>query len=176
VRIFRMTTGSSMVATGGRATTPPRASAGWRHGAVGVPEFTVCSLLPLVPVLVPVEGRSGGNSVERERSRNLTQVRWRPRVSEDPCGDHSSPSNRLRTCRSPVRVGAGAFNSPCGSGTSRSPPTLASLHELAAAYAVYIIQGHAFADGTQRTRAGAMLTFLEGNGGGVVFRTPRSRR
>src|SRR5262249_40715128 len=63
----------------------------------------------LVPVVVPVEGRSGEDSVERERSRDLTQARWRPRVSEDSYGDHSSPSNRLRTCRSPVRVGAGAF-------------------------------------------------------------------
>src|SRR5262249_6491825 len=65
----------------------------------------VCSGCPLlVPVLVPVEGRSGEDSVERGRSRNLTQVRWRPRVSEDPRGDHSSPSNRLRTCRSALRV------------------------------------------------------------------------
>jgi len=61
----------------------------------------------MVPVVVPVEGRSGEDSGERGRSRNLTQVRWRPTVSEDSRGDHSSPSNRLRTCRSPVRVGAG---------------------------------------------------------------------
>jgi len=39
-----------------------------------------------------------------------------------------------------------------------------SLHELAAAYAVYIVQGHVFADGDKRgTGAAAMLT----NSGGV---------
>jgi len=42
-----------------------------------------------------------------------------------------------------------------------------SLHELAAAYAVYIVQGHAFADGNKRTGAAAMLTFLEANGESV---------
>ncbi len=42
-----------------------------------------------------------------------------------------------------------------------------SVHELAAAYAVYIIRGHAFADGNKRTGAAAMLTFLEANGGSV---------
>src|SRR5262245_14395457 len=66
---------------------------------------------PLVPVLVPVRGRSGENSVERGGSRNLTQARWPQGVAEDPRGDHSSPSNGLRTCRSPVRVGAGALKS-----------------------------------------------------------------
>ncbi len=38
------------------------------------------------------------------------------------------------------------------------------LAELAAAYAVYIVQGHVFADGNKRTGAGAMLVFLELNG------------
>jgi len=39
-----------------------------------------------------------------------------------------------------------------------------SLEELAAAYAVYIVQGHVFADGNKRTGAAAMLTFLRANG------------
>jgi prophage maintenance system killer protein len=39
-----------------------------------------------------------------------------------------------------------------------------SLHELAAAYAVYIIQEQAFADGSKRTGAAAMLTLFEANG------------
>ena len=37
--------------------------------------------------------------------------------------------------------------------------------ELAAAYAVYIVQGHVFADGNKRTGAATMLTFLRANGG-----------
>ena len=37
------------------------------------------------------------------------------------------------------------------------------LTELAAAYAVYIVQGHVFQDGNKRTGAAAMLTFLAGN-------------
>jgi death-on-curing protein len=40
-----------------------------------------------------------------------------------------------------------------------------SKEELAAAYAVYIIQGHVFLDGNKRTGAAAMLTFLLANGG-----------
>ena len=36
--------------------------------------------------------------------------------------------------------------------------------ELAAAYAVYLIQGHVFFDGNKRAGAAAMLTFLEANG------------
>lgn len=36
--------------------------------------------------------------------------------------------------------------------------------ELAAAYAVYIVQGHVFLDGNKRAGAAAMLTFLEANG------------
>lgn len=36
--------------------------------------------------------------------------------------------------------------------------------ELAAAYAVYVVQGHVFLDGNKRTAAAAMLTFLEANG------------
>jgi death-on-curing protein len=45
-----------------------------------------------------------------------------------------------------------------------------SRGELAAAYAVYIVQGHIFMDGNKRTGAAAMLTFLLANGG----RTRRS--
>ena len=40
-----------------------------------------------------------------------------------------------------------------------------TVEELAATYAVYIVQGHVFADGNKRTGAAAMLTFLEANGG-----------
>jgi death-on-curing protein len=40
-----------------------------------------------------------------------------------------------------------------------------SREELAAAYAVYIVQGHVFLDGNKRTGAAAMLTFLLANGG-----------
>jgi len=40
-----------------------------------------------------------------------------------------------------------------------------SREELAAAYAVYIVQGHVFMDGNKRTGAAAMLTFLLANGG-----------
>ena len=39
-----------------------------------------------------------------------------------------------------------------------------TLEELAAAHAVYIVQGHVFADGNKRTGAAAMLTFLRANG------------
>lgn len=42
-----------------------------------------------------------------------------------------------------------------------------SLHELAAAYAVYIIQEQAFADGSKRTGAAPMLTLPEANGQSV---------
>lgn len=45
--------------------------------------------------------------------------------------------------------------------------------ELAAAYAVYIVQGHVFADGNKRTGAAAMLTFLEANGARVRIAPPR---
>lgn len=38
-----------------------------------------------------------------------------------------------------------------------------SLPELAAAYAVYIVQGHVFMDGNKRTGAAAMTTFLAGH-------------
>ena len=41
--------------------------------------------------------------------------------------------------------------------------------ELAAAYAVYIVQGHVFLDGNKRTGAAAMLTFLEANGTSVTI-------
>jgi death-on-curing protein len=37
--------------------------------------------------------------------------------------------------------------------------------DLAAAYAIYIVQGHVFMDGNKRTGAAAMLTFLVANGG-----------
>jgi death-on-curing protein len=39
-----------------------------------------------------------------------------------------------------------------------------SLEELAAAYAVYVVQGHVFLDGNKRTGAAAMLVFLELHG------------
>src|SRR2546425_2500511 len=39
-----------------------------------------------------------------------------------------------------------------------------TVEELSAAYAVYIVQGHVFADGNKRTGAAAVLTFLEVNG------------
>ena len=39
-----------------------------------------------------------------------------------------------------------------------------TVEELAAAYAVYLVQGHVFLDGNKRTGAAAMLTFLEANG------------
>ena len=42
-----------------------------------------------------------------------------------------------------------------------------TVQELAAAYAVYIVQGHVFADGNKRTGAAAMLTFLEANAGRI---------
>jgi len=46
-----------------------------------------------------------------------------------------------------------------------------SMTELAAAYAVYIVQGHVFMDGNKRTGAAAMLTFLIANGGGTTLST-----
>ena len=45
--------------------------------------------------------------------------------------------------------------------------------ELAAAYAVYIVQGHVFADGNKRTGAAAMLTFLQANGGRTALNDER---
>lgn len=36
--------------------------------------------------------------------------------------------------------------------------------ELAAAYAVYVVQGHVFADGNKRSGAAAMVLFLVANG------------
>jgi death-on-curing protein len=44
-----------------------------------------------------------------------------------------------------------------------------SREELAAAYAVYIVQGHVFLDGNKRTAAAAMLTFLRANGGRTLM-------
>jgi death-on-curing protein len=38
-----------------------------------------------------------------------------------------------------------------------------TVEELAAAYAVYVVQGHVFLDGNKRAGAAAMLTFLEAN-------------
>lgn len=40
-----------------------------------------------------------------------------------------------------------------------------SIEELAAAYAVYIVQGHVFLDGNKRAASAAMMTFYEWNGG-----------
>lgn len=39
-----------------------------------------------------------------------------------------------------------------------------TMEELAAAYAVYLVQGHVLLDGNKRAGAAAMLTFLEANG------------
>ena len=39
-----------------------------------------------------------------------------------------------------------------------------TVSELAAAYAVYIVQGHVFSDGNKRTGCGAMLAFAASNG------------
>jgi death-on-curing protein len=47
-----------------------------------------------------------------------------------------------------------------------------TVEELAAAYAVYIVQGHVFLDGNKRTGAAAMLVFLEANGVKVRMRGP----
>jgi death-on-curing protein len=41
--------------------------------------------------------------------------------------------------------------------------------ELAAAYAVYIVQGHVFLDGNKRAGAAAMLTFLQANAVAVTI-------
>jgi prophage maintenance system killer protein len=38
-----------------------------------------------------------------------------------------------------------------------------TVEELAAAYEVYLVQGHLFLDGNRRAGAAAMLTFLEAN-------------
>jgi death-on-curing protein len=38
-----------------------------------------------------------------------------------------------------------------------------TVEELAAAYAVYIVQGHVFLDGNKRTGSAAMMTFLFAN-------------
>lgn len=45
-----------------------------------------------------------------------------------------------------------------------------SVEELAAAYAVYVVQGHVFLDGNKRAGSAAMLAFLAGNG--VRLRLP----
>ena len=45
-----------------------------------------------------------------------------------------------------------------------------TIDELAAAYVVYLVQGHVFFDGNKRTGAAAMLTFLEANGVSVRLR------
>lgn len=45
-----------------------------------------------------------------------------------------------------------------------------TVEELAAAYAVYLVQGHVFLDGNKRAGAAAMLTFLEANA--VAIRIP----
>jgi death-on-curing protein len=41
--------------------------------------------------------------------------------------------------------------------------------ELAAAYAVYIAQGHVFLDGNKRAGAAAMLTFLQANAAAITI-------
>ena len=51
-----------------------------------------------------------------------------------------------------------------------------SREELAAAYAVYIVQGHVFMDGNKRTGAAAMLTFLLANGGRTRRSSPELAR
>lgn len=38
------------------------------------------------------------------------------------------------------------------------------IEELAAAYAIYVVQGHVFMDGNKRTAAAALATFCTGNG------------
>ena len=48
-----------------------------------------------------------------------------------------------------------------------------TVAELAAAYAVYIVQGHVFADGNKRTGAAAMLTFLQANAGRTTLSDER---
>lgn len=48
-----------------------------------------------------------------------------------------------------------------------------TVEELASADAVYIVQGHVFADGNKRTGAAAMLTFLVANGGRTRLRDDR---
>ncbi len=48
-----------------------------------------------------------------------------------------------------------------------------SLEELAAAYAVYIVQGHVFLDGNKRSGVAALLVFLEAHG--VRVRIPAQR-
>ena len=41
--------------------------------------------------------------------------------------------------------------------------------ELAASYAVYIVQGHVFLDGNKRAGAAAMLTFLQANRAAITI-------
>lgn len=48
-----------------------------------------------------------------------------------------------------------------------------TVEELAAAYAVHIVQGRVFADGNKRTGAAAMLTFLHANGGRTALSDER---
>jgi death-on-curing protein len=45
-----------------------------------------------------------------------------------------------------------------------------TVEELAAACAVYLVQGHVFLDGNKRAGAAAMLTFLEANGVSIKMR------
>ena len=42
-----------------------------------------------------------------------------------------------------------------------------TIEELAAAYAVYLVQGNVFLDGNKRAGAAAMLTFLQANGASI---------
>ena len=48
-----------------------------------------------------------------------------------------------------------------------------SVYELAAAYAVYIVQGHVFLDGNKRAASFAMLEFLRANGASTRISTKR---
>jgi death-on-curing family protein len=47
------------------------------------------------------------------------------------------------------------------------------VYELGAAYAVYIVQGHVFADGNKRTASAVMLEFLLANSARVTLSTTR---
>lgn len=48
-----------------------------------------------------------------------------------------------------------------------------SVPEIAAAYAVYIVQGHVFMDGNKRSGWAALSTFLEVNGGSCAVSVER---
>ena len=56
-----------------------------------------------------------------------------------------------------------AVSGIAGRRVRRQPAYYETGEELAAAYAVYLIQGHVFFDGNKRAGGAAMLTFLEAN-------------